>query len=142
MKKFVYITQNLFISVEIRERDVISGDDVDVEERFDRLLNDAEIEERVRRSVSSATRYKDEWAMRAFEAWRSNRLTLGQNDNSIRCFPMPLQYMSQLSSMTQYRFLLLKFRNKTALNILVIRCVADILNELFEIMHVKSALLR
>ena len=46
----ICITQNSFISVEIRERDVISGDDV--EERLDRLLNDAEIEERVRRSVS------------------------------------------------------------------------------------------
>ena len=72
----------------------MSGDDVDVEERFDRLLNDAKIEERVWRSVPSATRYKDEWATRAFVAWRSNRLTLGQNDNSFRCFPMPLQYMS------------------------------------------------
>ena len=90
----MYITQNSFMSAEIGECDVISGDDVDVEERFDRLVNDAEIEQRVRESVPSATRYKDEWAVRAFEAWRSNRLTLGQNDNSIRCFPMPLQYMS------------------------------------------------
>ena len=90
----IYITQNSFISAEIGERDVISGNDVDIEERFDRLLNEAEIEERVRRSVPSATRYKDEWAVRAFEAWRSNRLTLGQNDCSIRCSPMPLQSMS------------------------------------------------
>ena len=90
----ISITQNSFISAEIGEREVKSGDDVDVEEKFDRLLNDAEIKERVRRSVPSATRYKDEWAMRAFEAWRSNRLTLGQKGNSIRCFPMSLQYMS------------------------------------------------
>ena len=92
----IYISQNSFISAEIAESDVTSGDDVDVEDRFDRLLNEAETEERVRQYVPSATRYKDEWAVRTFEAWRSNRLTLGQNDNSIRCFPMamPLQYMS------------------------------------------------
>ena len=39
----MYITQNSFMSAEIAECDVISGDDVDVEERFDRLVNDAEI---------------------------------------------------------------------------------------------------
>ena len=54
----MYITQNSFMSAEIAECDVISGDDVDVEERFDRLVNDAEIEQRVRQSVPSATRYK------------------------------------------------------------------------------------
>ena len=90
----MYITQNSFMSSEIAECDVISRDDVDVEERFDRLVNDGKIEQRVRQSVPSATRYKDEWMVRAFEAWRSNRLTLGQNDNSIHRFPMPLQYMS------------------------------------------------
>ena len=61
----IYITQNLFISTEIRESDVISGNDVDMELRFDRLLDDVEIRERVRQSVALATRYKDEWAVRA-----------------------------------------------------------------------------
>ena len=41
----IYITQNSFISPEIAESHVTSGDDVDVEDRFDRLLNDAEIED-------------------------------------------------------------------------------------------------
>ena len=31
----MYITQNSFMSAEIAECDVISGDDVDVEERFE-----------------------------------------------------------------------------------------------------------
>ena len=66
----IYTTQNSFISAQIGESDVISGDDVDIEVRFDHLWNDSEIEERVRRSVASATRYKDEWAVRASETWR------------------------------------------------------------------------
>ena len=61
----IYITQNSLISTEIGESDVISGDDVDMEEIFDRLLDDVEIKERVRQSVALATRYKDEWAVRA-----------------------------------------------------------------------------
>ena len=89
-----YITQNSFISTIVTESDVISDENIDVEERFDRLLDDAEIEERVRQSVPVATRYKDEWAVRAFEAWRANRGKLVQSDSSIRCFPMPLHYMS------------------------------------------------
>ena len=63
----LYITQNSFISTEIAEGDVISGDDGDIEERFDCLLDNAEIEEQIHQSVASATRYKDEWAVWAFE---------------------------------------------------------------------------
>jgi hypothetical protein len=89
-----YITQNSFISNRKAEGDVVPSDDVDIEERFDRLMGDDEIEERVRKSVPSATRYKDEWAVRAFEAWRSNRVNMAHRDNSIRRFSMPLQDMS------------------------------------------------
>ena len=92
--KELSITQNLFISTEITENDVISSDDIDVEERFDRSFDDAEIEERVWQSVSLATRYKDEWVVRAFEAWRADRANMAQSDNSICCFPMPQQYLS------------------------------------------------
>jgi hypothetical protein len=42
--KVFYITQNSFISNRIAEGDVVSSDNVDIEERFDRLLGDDEIE--------------------------------------------------------------------------------------------------
>ena len=54
----VSVSQNSFISAEIAESDVVSDEDADIEERFDRLLDNAEIQERVRQSVLSTTRYK------------------------------------------------------------------------------------
>ena len=41
------VTQNSFISAEIAESDVISDEDADIEQRFDRLLDNAEIQEQV-----------------------------------------------------------------------------------------------
>ena len=89
-----FLTQNSFISAEIAESDVISDENADIEQRFDRLLDNAEIQERVRQFVPSATRYKDEWAVRAFEAWRSNREKMALRDRCIRCFKTPLKDMS------------------------------------------------
>ena len=66
----LFVSQNSFISAEIAGSDVISDEDTDIERRFHRLLHNAEIQERVRQSVPSATLHKDEWPMRAFEAWR------------------------------------------------------------------------
>ena len=56
-----YITQNSFILSEVTESDIISEGCSDIEGRFDRLLCDAEIQERVRECVPAATQYKDEW---------------------------------------------------------------------------------
>ena len=39
----VYFSQNSFISAEIAETDVVSDEDADIEQRFDRLLDNAEI---------------------------------------------------------------------------------------------------
>ena len=61
----MYITQNTFKSSEITESDIISQEGS--EGRFDRLLSDTEIQKRVRQCVPAATKYKDEWASRAFE---------------------------------------------------------------------------
>ena len=55
---------------------------------------DTEIQECVRRCVPSATRYKDEWASRAFETWRSKREKIALRDKSIRCVKTPLENMS------------------------------------------------
>ena len=65
------------------------------EGHFDRLLSDTEIQERVRQCVPAATRYKDEWASRAFETWRSNQEKIALRDKSIRCFKTRLQNMLQ-----------------------------------------------
>ena len=46
----IFVTQNSFISAEIAENNVISDEDADIEQRFDRLLDNAEIQERVRQS--------------------------------------------------------------------------------------------
>ena len=90
----MYITQNSFISAEITESDVIPEDGSDFEERFDRWLGEAELQERVRQSVPVATRYKDEWAVKTFENWRSNREKMALRDNSVACFKTPLQNMT------------------------------------------------
>ena len=39
----VSVSQNSFISAEIAESDVVSDEDADIEQRFDRLLDNAEI---------------------------------------------------------------------------------------------------
>ena len=44
-----------------------------IDSRFNRLLCDSDIQERARQCVPAATRYKDEWVVRTFETWRSNR---------------------------------------------------------------------
>ena len=46
--KELFVTQNLFIWEEIAKSDVISDDDANIEQRFDLLIDNSEIQERVR----------------------------------------------------------------------------------------------
>ena len=55
----------LFRQAEIAESDVLSGDDVNIQEDgFHRLLDDTEMDKRITPSVLLATRYKGEWALK------------------------------------------------------------------------------
>ena len=69
----LFITQNSFISREITDNDTLSTREWNIDPRYDRLLCESDIQERARQCVPVAKRYKDEWAVRAFESWRSNR---------------------------------------------------------------------
>ena len=66
----------------------------DIKARFNRWLCDAEIQERVRKSVPLATRYKDGWAVKTFETWRLTREKMAVSDQKIRCFKTPLENIS------------------------------------------------
>ena len=77
-----FITQNTFITEEVTESDVILEGGSDIEARFNRWLCDAEIQERVRKSVPLATRYKDGcgWAVKTFETGRLTREKIAVSD--------------------------------------------------------------
>ena len=90
----LFITQNTFITEEITESDVILEGESDIEARFNRWLCDAEIQERVPKSVPLATRYKDGWAVKTFKTWRLTREKMAVSDKKIRCFKTPLENMS------------------------------------------------
>ena len=79
-RRFVFYSEQFCASREITESDILSEQGSDIEGRFDRLLCDREIQERVRQSVPAARRYKDEWAVRAFETWRLNREKIARRD--------------------------------------------------------------
>ena len=89
----LFITQNSFISREIPD-DLLWVGVWDIDSRFDRLLCESDIQERARECVPAATRYKDEWAVRAFETWRSNREKISRHDESVRSFKTRLENMS------------------------------------------------
>ena len=90
----LFITQNSFISREIADNDILSTGEWNIDSRFDRLLCEADIEDRARQCVPAATRYKDEWAVRAFETWRSNREKIACHNESVRSFTTRLENMS------------------------------------------------
>ena len=108
---------------EITESDVISEGGSDIEARFDRWLCDAEIQERVRKSVPVATRYKDGWAVKTFETWRLTRQKMAVSDKTIRCFKRLSKICRQMSVMSRFRILCLKSKSKTAENIQLIHCI-------------------
>ena len=82
----LFITQNSFISREITDNDTLSTREWNIESRLDRLLCESNIQECARQCVPAAKRYKDEWAVKAFETWRSNREKIARHYESVHSF--------------------------------------------------------